>query len=175
MSGRNLILLGFMGTGKSSCGRLAATELGFSFLDMDALLEAGAGKPIPRIFAEDGEPAFRRMESELAAELAGREDVVIAAGGGVVLNPENTRRLGERGVLVCLRAEPDTVLRRVAAAEHRPLLEGGDKAERIRSLLAQRKPLYDAIPHQVRTDKLTPAEVARRVLEIYRKATASGS
>jgi len=161
----NIILVGFMGTGKTSVGRVLAGRLQRDFVDMDGELEARAGKPITRVFAEDGEGAFRRMERELVAELARRNNLVVAAGGGVVLDPGNIRAFGATGRVICLQAAPDEILRRVAGSNHRPLLEQGDKAGRIRKLLETRRQLYDAIPLRVDTTGKTLDEVAARVLE----------
>lgn len=167
---KNIVLVGFMGTGKSRVGRLLAKRLGLDFVDMDALIEERQGKPIPRIFAEEGEPAFRRMERELVRELAAREGQVIACGGGIVLNPDNLADYAATGLVVCLSAAPDTILERVAHETHRPLLAEGDKLQKIRDLLARRQPLYDAVPHQVPTDGLSAEDVAERILALRRDA-----
>lgn len=163
-SSGNIILVGFMGTGKTTIGRTLADQLKRDFVDMDVELEARAGKPIPRIFAEDGEPVFRRMERDLVVELARQNNLVIAAGGGIVLNPDNIRDFNATGRVICLKASSDEILRRVADANHRPLLEQGDKGERIRKLLATRQPLYDAITIQVETTGQTVGEVVAHVL-----------
>lgn len=167
---KNIVLVGFMGTGKSRVGRLLAKRLGLDFVDMDALIEERQGKPIPRIFAEEGEPAFRRMERELVRELAAREGQVIACGGGIVLNPDNLADYAATGLVVCLSAAPDTILERVAHETHRPLLAEGDKLQKIRDLLARRQPLYGAVPHQVPTDGLSAEDVAERILALRRDA-----
>jgi shikimate kinase len=163
---RNIILVGFMGTGKTTLGRALADRLKRDFVDMDVELETRAGKPIPRIFDEDGEPVFRRMERDLAVELSRRSNLVIAAGGGIVLNPDNIRDFGATGQVICLKAAPDEILRRVSGFSHRPLLEQGDKGERIRKLLVVRQPFYDAIPCQVDTTGKTVAEVAAEILKM---------
>lgn len=161
----NIILVGFMGTGKTTIGRALADQLKCDFVDMDIELEARAGKPIPRIFAEDGERVFRRMERDLAVELSRRSNLVIAAGGGIVLDPDNIRDFSATGHVICLKVAPAEILRRVSGFSHRPLLEQGDKAGRIRKLLVARQPFYDAIPAQVDTTGKTVAEVVARVLE----------
>lgn len=163
----NIILVGFMGTGKTTIGRALADRLNIDFVDMDVELEARAGKPIPRVFAEDGEPVFRRMERDLVVELARRSNLVVAAGGGIVLNPDNIRDFSAMGRVICLKAAPDEILRRVSGSSHRPLLEQGDKEERIRKLLQQRQHFYDAIPCQVDTTGKTVTEVVAEVLKIY--------
>lgn len=156
----NIVLVGPMGAGKSSTGRALAARLGRPFVDIDEEIEARAGLPIPRIFAEKGEPWFRALESEVLRDISARVGQVIAAGGGVVLNPANMRTLAEGGTVYCLRAGADTILQRVGHETHRPLLQGGDKRERIQSLLDQRRALYDAVPNQVPTDGMTPDQVA---------------
>jgi shikimate kinase len=163
---RNIVLVGFMGTGKSRVGRTLADRLGLTFTDMDAVIEARADKPIARIFAEDGEPAFRRLERELVCELSAQSGLVVACGGGIVLNPDNIRDYAATGLVVCLSAAPETILRRVEKETHRPLLAEGDKLQKIRDLLARRQPLYDAIPHQVRTDGLSVEEIANGIVAI---------
>jgi len=164
---RNIVLVGFMGTGKTSVGRQLADRLGLAFVDMDAVIEAHEGRPVPRIFAESGEPYFRALERDRVRELAARDGLAIATGGGVVLNPDNTRDFSLSGVLVCLTASPETILARVAAETHRPLLAGDDKGQKIRSLLKAREPFYGAIPSRVKTDGLTVDEVANAVLGLY--------
>ena len=182
----NIILVGFMGTGKTTIGRALADQLKRDFVDMDAELETRAGKPIPRIFAEDGEEVFRRMERDLVVELSrrpvrhlvrrslgkdgslgdGGSNLVIAAGGGVVLNPDNIRDFSATGHVICLKATPDEILSRVSGSNHRPLLEQGNKEERIRNLFQQRQPFYDVIPCQVDTTGKTVCEVVAEVLQI---------
>jgi len=165
----NIVLVGFMGTGKTCVGRRLAARLDLRFVDMDLLLEERAGKPIARIFAEDGEPRFRALERALAGELATRSGLVIATGGGVVLDPDNVRDFSRTGLVVCLRATPETILRRVASETHRPLLAGGDRLAKIAALLESRRHLYDAIPHQVDTTECSVAEVAERIVALLRE------
>lgn len=161
----NIVLVGFMGAGKTTVGKALAERLQRDFVDMDVELEARAGKPIPGIFAEDGEPAFRRMERDLVVELSRRSNQVIAAGGGIVLDPDNIRDFSATGCVVCLKATPAEILRRVAGSSHRPLLAQGDKRGRIRKLLRARQPLYDAIPCQVDTTGKTINEVVAEVVK----------
>lgn len=165
----NLVLLGFMGTGKSALGRRVAALAGCPFLDMDAELERRAGKAISRIFAEDGEPAFRELEAALAAEWGRREGAVIACGGGVILRAENLRALGANGKLVCLTARPEVILARTAHSKKRPLLAGEDPEQKIRDLLAVRAPLYAQIPLQFDTSDEGPEALAARLLELWKR------
>lgn len=163
---RNIVLAGFMGTGKSTVGRALAGLTGRPFVDMDARLAAAFGKPISAIFAEEGEPAFRSAEAALCTELAAERGLVISTGGGALLNPRSRAALAESGVLVCLTATPDTILDRLAIEGGRPLL-GSDPAhqrKRVVELLHERRQTYAAIAHQVATDGRTPEVIARDVL-----------
>lgn len=162
-----------MGTGKSATGRILSRRLERPLIDMDGLIEERTGRRISEIFAQDGEPHFRQLEREVVQELAARQNLVIAAGGGVVLNPDNMRDFSRTGVVICLRSSPNGILRRVGAESHRPLLERGDKGQRILALLKARQPYYDAIPQQVDTSHLSPEKVADRVVEIYERVRGS--
>jgi shikimate kinase len=161
---QNIILVGFMGTGKTTVGRIVAERRGMSFVDMDDLIEEREAKSIDSIFAEDGEAHFRALERQLVKELAQSQGLVIGAGGGVVLNPDNIGDYEATGLVVCLTAPPDVILERVAKDSHRPLLEGGEKAQKIIGMLESRKALYGAIPFQVDTTKLTPDQVADEIV-----------
>ena len=165
----NLVLLGFMGTGKSAVGRRVAALAGASFFEMDAELEQRAGKPISRIFSEDGEPAFRAMEARLAEEWGRKEGAVISCGGGVVLREENLRALETNGLLVCLTARPEVLLERTARSKKRPLLAGEDPQKKIRDLLAARAPAYAKIPVQVDTSDASLDELAAHLLDLWKK------
>ena len=169
MPQRNIVLVGFMGTGKTTVGQRLAARRGMTFTDMDSVIEAREGKAISRIFAEDGEPRFRALERALVQELAGRSGLVIGAGGGVVLNPQNVADYSRTGLVVCLSATPEVILRRVERESHRPLLEGDEKMQRIVKILAARKELYGAIPFQIDTTNLSPEEVADRVVIEYER------
>ncbi len=156
-----------MGTGKTTVGRILADRRAFAFLDMDNMIVEREGKPIPRIFAEKGEVYFRATERALVSELAARSGLVIATGGGIVLNPDNIADFSRTGLVVCLWAEPEAILRRVGHDTNRPLLACENKLGRIRELLAKRRPLYEAIPTRVDTTGLTPNDVSDRILTLY--------
>ena len=155
-----------MGTGKTTVGRLVAARLGRPFVDSDDQVEARTGRTVREIFEEDGEAAFRREESEaLASALEAGEPAVVAAAGGVVLDPENRRRLRDAGLVVWLRADPGLLVRRVGGASHRPLL-ADDPAGVLRRLADERAPLYAEVAAEViDIDELGPDEVAARVVE----------
>lgn len=163
--GANIVLTGFMGTGKSTVGRLVAERLRRCFVDTDALIESRHG-PIPAIFAEHGEDRFRQLERDVSAELAARSGLVVATGGRTMLDPANQASLGATGTVVCLAASVEQLVQRLHdEAEHRPLLQGDDPAGRIAELLAEREAGYGRYP-QVATDGRTPAEVAEAVVEL---------
>ncbi len=155
-----------MGTGKSEVGREVARRLGREFVDMDALIEERVGLTIPQIFAQRGEDFFRQQERQLCRELAQRRGLVIATGGGALIPEENRQALGASGLLVCLNCDVEEILRRLAQAEDRPLLDVADRRERIENLLAQRRQAYSRIPHQIDTTGLTVEEVVGRVIEL---------
>ena len=174
MNKRNIILLGFMGSGKSTVGRLVAARLGRTFVDMDHEIESRAGKKISAIFAGDGEARFRALEQDLVRELAGKEALVIAGGGGIVLNPQNMAEFERTGVLICLTADPEALYRRVEGARHRPLLEGGDKRAKLTALFEKRKPLYDAMKNRIDTSRLAVEAVADEVVSLFNRGRLEG-
>ncbi len=160
----NVILVGFMGSGKTTIGKLLALRLKKKFVDMDDVLEERAGKAISLVFSEDGEPHFRDMERKLVRELAAGENQVIAAGGGVVLNPDNIADFSRSGRVICLLASENEILRRVSSSTARPLLEKGDKLQSIRNLMEKRRPLYESIHDRVDTSGLTQEEVVEVIM-----------
>jgi len=162
---RNLVLVGFMGTGKTVVGQILANRLRRGFLEMDERIAARAGKSIAEVFAQDGEAAFRRMERELVVEISEHPGFVVSAGGGVVLNPANLEDLQRTGVVVCLKAPEAVLLERLRGDRSRPLLSG-DLEQRIHDLLTVRGPLYEAIPIQVDTAGLSPEAVAEEVARL---------
>ena len=165
---RNLVLTGFMGAGKTRTGREVARRLGRPFIDMDAEIEARAGKPIPRIFAEDGEAAFRCLEADLCRELGARAGLVIATGGGALLDVANREAMMRGGTVVCLTCDADGIRRRLSedGAPPRPLLDVPDPHAEIERLLAARHDAYAAIPWQVDTTGSTVDEAAERVIRL---------
>ncbi len=163
MRGRAIVLMGFMGTGKSEVGRRLAQRLGRSFVDTDHLVEDRAGKRVAAIFAEDGEAVFRGFERDAVTDAAGRNRVVIAVGGGAVLDPENVRQLREAGILVHLTARPEVIVGRVGDARSRPLLRE-DPRGTVARLLAERGPAYAAAADiTVDTSERTADEVVGEI------------
>jgi shikimate kinase len=139
---RNVILTGFMGTGKSAVGKALAERLGYEFVDVDTLIVAEAGMPISQIFATQGEERFRELESRMVERVSCRAASVIATGGGAIVNPRNLETLKQSGIVIALTARPETILARVGTGADRPMLWGGDPLERIRLLLAERVRAY---------------------------------
>ncbi len=162
----NIILTGFMGTGKTSVGRYLAERLNRPFVDLDERIVARAGKSIPAIFAEDGEAAFRELEAAACLELAEPQGVVAATGGGAAVNPANRAALSRGGLLICLDAHLEALLVRLEGYSGRPMLDGGDLRERVKVLLAQRADAYAAITHHVDTTGHSVAAAAGRVLAL---------
>lgn len=168
MTINNIVITGFMGSGKSEVGRLVAQALQREFVDMDELLAARAGKPISQIFAEQGSDFFRARESELCRALAERRGLVIATGGGALVADGNRAVLARQACLFCLDAAPAELSSRLAGVANRPLLNTRPSAQslddRIAELLAQREAAYALIPRHVQTDRLNAAQVAEQVL-----------
>jgi shikimate kinase len=164
MNKTNIILTGFMGTGKSSMGRLLAQRLGYRFVDTDQLIEEQIGHSIAELFTRQGEAAFRKLEAKLVEELAQQNRLVIATGGGLVLNPDNVNRLSQTGRIFCLTARPEEILERVSGQQHiRPLLQETDPLAKIKELLEQRAPSYRQFP-QISTSNLNPEQLLDNLL-----------
>jgi len=163
---KNIVLVGFMGTGKTTVGELLAKQTGMPLVDMDALIMERAGKTINDIFANEGEPHFRNLEREMAQELAAKKNLVISTGGGIVLNPDNISNFEQTGLTVCLLASPETVLERVKHDTTRPLL-AGDKETQIIQLLKTRRPLYESVTHKIDTNGLAPETIATAIIDLY--------
>jgi shikimate kinase len=172
---RNLVLVGFMGSGKSTIGRRCAQALRFRFHDTDALVEHRAGKSVADIFAEDGEACFRALESDAVRDLARERRAVIATGGGVVMDSANVARLRRTGYVILLWADAAEILARCGTRATRPLLASAeDPAERITSLLARREPCYRSAAHAVvETTGLPREEAVERVLAAYHSLVES--
>lgn len=152
-----------MTAGKTAVGRRLAQSLDWFFVDLDAVIEAGEGRPIPEIFAGRGEGYFREREKAALGQVLEGSGQVIALGGGAVVDADNRRLLKERSLLIWLRVSPGTVLSRVGETEDRPLLQGPDRLKRIEELSAQREGIYAEAHVAVDTDELTEDEVVQRI------------
>ncbi len=165
--GNNIILCGFMGTGKTTTGKIVAARLGWRFSDTDSLIEARVGRSVPQIFAEDGEAFFRRWESCICEQLTTSAHEVIATGGGTVVNPANRDALNRAGLVICLDAPAGEIVARLSSMTDRPLLAGADPQRRIADLLASRAEAYAVLPHHINTSGLTPEAVAGEILALW--------
>lgn len=167
----NIVLIGFMGTGKTAVGKKLAHDLGREFVDLDQVAEARTGMSITDFFRMQGESAFRALEQALVREYALREGTVMACGGGVVLNPVNVRRLRLRGRLVLLEADPETIYERLKDDTTRPVLGVPVQLKRVRELLTRREEKYKGsadivITTDYKTVQEAADEIIRRLLEI---------
>jgi shikimate kinase len=173
----NIILVGFMASGKSVVGEVLSRLTGMPLLDTDDEIVLRAGKPIHQIFQESGEAAFRELEREVIDDICSRSGNVIGAGGGAFVDPDNRELMLTSGWVVCLSARPETILQRISQAQWsdnskegvaavRPLLAGDDPLARIKSLLAQRADAYAQAHYTIEIDRLTPEQVAGRILEL---------
>lgn len=160
----NIILIGFMGVGKSEVGRALADKLKLNFLDTDELIEKTEERKIAEIFSKEGEGHFRELETEVLITLSDYDNFVLSTGGGIVLREENVKLLKEIGPLVLLTAREEVIMERVKSTEDRPLL-AGDKAEKIKEILSTRNPIYNkAADFTVDTSDITPEEAADKII-----------
>jgi len=171
----NLYLVGFMASGKTTAGHNAAKKLGYRFLDSDQSIEETAGRPITEIFRDEGEATFREMERAFMESGHPSSGCVVSCGGGLVTPPGMAELVASKGVAICLSATPETILSRTQGKSNRPLLNVPAPEARIRELLAEREPRYQAVGNVVSTDDRTAAEVTAHVLRIYRDACAKRS
>ncbi len=166
----NLVLIGYRATGKTTLARLLAERLGWNWIDADVEIERRAGKAIARIFAEDGEPAFRDLEAEVIADLCRRQRLVLAAGGGAPMRPESRQAMRASGKVVWLKARPETIHARMTGdattTTRRPDLTDKGGLEEILHLLARREPVYRQSAHlEVDTEGKRPQEIAAEILD----------
>jgi shikimate kinase len=167
----NIVLIGFMGSGKSSIGRHVASRLGFQFVDTDALLVDRDGREIAEIFAQDGEARFREMETSVLESLAARNRCVISTGGGIVVREENRALLQTLGFTVWLTASEDVIFERVSRNNKRPLLHTPNPRETVSQLLAVRRPWYaEAAQFTLDTSMMAHGEAADAVVAEARRA-----
>jgi len=157
-----------MGVGKSAVGIRLARKLGYSFLDSDAIIEKQAGKSIPDIFADEGEPTFRQYEHEFIESGHPPKGCVISCGGGLFVQEGMPERLKSKGVVICLFASIESIISRTQRSNTRPLLNVADRETRIRELFEERKPIYMNANICISTEGRSIAEVVRNILRSYR-------
>lgn len=159
---RNIVITGFMGTGKTTVGRKLALLLERRFVDSDDVITERAEATIPQIFARDGEAGFRALEKEVCRDLAAQGGLVIATGGGMLVDDENRAAMLNSGLVVCLDATADVIRERLAAATHRPLAADWE------TLFEKRKAAYAAIPHHVDISGKSPRIIAEEIIRLWR-------
>lgn len=168
----NIALIGFMGTGKTTVGRMVAGMLSFGFLDTDHFIEMRAGKKISQIFQDEGEAKFREYEKQAVQEFTHFRKMVFATGGGLGADPANLASLKTHSLVVCLWASPETIYERTKNQTHRPLLCVPDPLSAIRDLLVKREPVYRQADILISTDFFSAPEVAAKIVSHFRNARA---
>lgn len=167
---RNVFLIGFMGSGKSTIASYLAENYGMEIMDMDQLIVEREGMAIPDIFAQKGEPYFRDAETSLLIEIQGEQNKVVSCGGGVVLRDENVQAMKKSGQVVLLNAKPETILERVKDDDNRPLLWGNKNVQFIRDMMEKRQPKYEAAADLViHTDGKSADEICKEIIEMINK------
>ena len=165
---KNIVLIGFMGTGKTTIATKLANELNMRYVSTDDLIEKREKRTINEIFTKSGEGYFRDVESDVAREVSGMEGLVVDTGGGVVVREENLANLKSTGIVICLTADEDAIMERTKKYKHRPLLNVDDPKLKIRILLAKRAPLYAKAEHCIDTGKFTVRQVVEKIVAIVR-------
>lgn len=164
---KNIVLIGLMGSGKTTLGRHIAAKSGMEFVDTDELIIQKAGKPISKIFEDEGELFFRDLESEAVKEASEKTGAVISTGGGAVLREENIENLKKTGVLFYLKASPEALYERVKDDDSRPLLRGDDPVGILRRILIARSSYYGQADFTINTGQLSPEQASDKIIEIY--------
>ena|SRR3989338_4063428 len=162
----NIVLVGFMGTGKSVVGKLLAEKLCREFLELDEIIEKREGVSIKDIFEKKGERYFRRLEKSVVKDASDKKDAIISAGGGAIVDEENFKNLKKSGVIICLEASPGIILRRTRGLATRPLLNVSNPKAKIEELLKKREPYYKKADFRINTDNLTVKQVVEKIIEL---------
>ena len=162
----NIVLVGFMGTGKTVLAKELAERTGMAYVSTDDLIEQREGRPIRDIFRDDGEAYFRKVEKEVIAEVSGKDGQVVDAGGGAVLDPVNMENLRKKGLIICLWASPRAIYERTRGHSHRPLLNVEDPEKRISELLEKRRPFYEKADFHIDTTALDIPGVIEKIEKI---------
>jgi shikimate kinase len=162
---KNIVLTGFMGTGKTAVGRELARLLDMKLIDVDTEIEVSREMTVNEIFRKFGEPVFREIETDIIKKVSRNRQVIISTGGGAVLKQENMETLRETGIIVCLMALPETILQRTGSTNDRPLLHVENPLEKIRQLMDFRKPYYEKADIVIATEGKTPLQIAEEIAE----------
>ena len=162
----NIYIVGFMGTGKSSVGKLLAARRRWHFVDLDEFIELRQKRRIVDIFAKDGEPYFRKIEKKALKEVSAQDKFVVACGGGIILNKDNIKLMKKTGMLICLSATPGEILKRVSTDTHRPLLNVEKPLKHIELLLKMRAPNYMQADKIINTSNLSIKQVVQKISKI---------
>lgn len=161
---RNIILVGFMGTGKTTIAMQLADRLGMRYISLDELIEKREKRTINEIFTRSGEDYFRDVESDIIRGLLGQEGLVVDTGGGAVIREENMVNLKSLGTVICLTADEEAIMARTKKYKHRPLLNVEDPKQKIRTLLGKRAPFYAKAEHCLDTGKFTIRQVVEKIM-----------
>ncbi|MFH1655386.1 MAG: shikimate kinase [Candidatus Omnitrophota bacterium] len=166
---KNIALVGFMGAGKTVVGKELSKRLGMRFVDSDDIIVEREHQPITDIFAKSGEVYFRKIEKEVIKDLCSKDGLVIACGGGVVLDKENMSNLSKNGVIIYLHATPNVIFQRTKSYKHRPLLNVKDPKKEIEKILESRMQFYNQADFTIDTSEMEVEDVVDNVLEIIKK------
>lgn len=165
---KNIILTGFMGTGKTAVGKELAQLLDLKLIDVDTEIEKSEKMTINDIFKQFGEPRFREIETDMIKKISRKKNVIISTGGGAVLKQENMDALRKTGIIICLMATPETILKRTSINSDRPLLKVENPFEKINELLNFRRPFYEKADIIIDTEHKTPLQIAEEIIERVR-------
>lgn len=168
---KNIILTGFMGTGKTEVGRELAQLKGMRLIDVDKEIEKSEKMTINDIFRQFGEQKFRELEAAAIERISRQDNIIIATGGGAVLTQQNIDVMKKTGVIICLLATPETILRRTSNTTERPLLQVENPLEKIKELLNFRKPSYEKADIMIDTEEKTPLQIAEEIIEKIKNRT----
>jgi len=172
MKSTNIFLIGPMGAGKTTVGRLLAQKLSLTFIDSDHEIENHTGVDIPLIFEKEGEEGFRKREADIIDELTQQRNIVLATGGGAVIKEENRKNLINRGLVIYLQADIKHLIRRTRKDRNRPLLQGPNPEKKLREIMQQREPLYrQAADYTIDTGKYSVQAIINQILEYQKKQT----
>lgn len=162
----NIYLVGFMGTGKTSVGKVLAKKKKWQFIDLDDLIQFKEKRAIPDIFAKEGEPYFRHVEKKTLKEVAREKNFVVACGGGIVIDKENIEIMKETGIVICLSATPQVILQRTFGYRHRPLLNVSEPKKQIELLLKMRAPYYSLADKTIDTSGLSVEAIIAKITHL---------